>query len=81
MSDMKRCDRCGKAFDVETKKVDGEWEVPMQVGERFFGSKPKYADWNDLCHGCTKSWEEWFDSGREKAAGIENGDDATGEKS
>lgn len=66
MSDMKRCDRCGNQFDTAEAKHGDGFTVPMQVGEKFYGSKPKWADWIDLCHECTRSWDEWLRSGKEK---------------
>lgn len=65
MSDMRKCDRCGKPFATNSEFVGDEWQLPMQVGEMCFGSKPKYASWSDLCPGCARSFCEWFTTGKE----------------
>lgn len=60
--DVKKCDRCGKIFDLD--EDDGERAVLLYKYEDVCSRIPFAESKTDLCAGCVEALKEWLKGGK-----------------
>lgn len=62
MSEAKRCDRCGRYYQLDNSNEEDNFAAMALIDRRIIRTDVTY----DLCRECRKELNEWFAKGRKE---------------